>query len=593
MSDGFMLQRLMGLSGSMVKRSIRRRIVAIAVGLIVLMVATSVLSMVMVGRIGHLLDELTARYVPINGHLTRITVLSLERALAVRRMMIAKMQDPPDENGYKLRKELYDAKDAEVDREAEAARRLINAIIDDKSTPSDDAALARIDGRIDTLISEFRVRLKEETAHLMSALNARDFAEVRRSMERADILRDELDEKIDSVRADMAKVSNAAIATIQSEQIREVVVSAIVTLLAAIVGLIFAHMVSGGIIRSVRQLLEGTRAVEAGQLDRPIDVTAEDEIGQLAAAFNRMVLQLRENLRVRETFGKYIDPRVVEGLIDRPALTAAEGQRRVMTVLFCDLKGFTSLSEGMTPQGLVKVMNRYLSTMSEPIRAHRGIIDKYIGDGIMAYWGPPFVDEADHARLACLAAQEMIGRITPLRQEIPELLGVRGTPMERCDFRIGVATGEALVGSIGSDVMMSYTVMGDVVNLASRLEGANRVYGTRNLVSERTVAGVGDTMEIREIDRVVVAGHTHSEIIFEIMGLKGALTPQQLASRQNYLEALAAYRARRWDDASRALGAALEAVPGDGPSLALLERIAGFKAAPPPLDWDGAWGIDK
>jgi class 3 adenylate cyclase len=593
MSDRFMLQRLMGLSGSMIKRSIRRRIVAIAVGLIVLMVATSILSMVMVSQIGHLLDELTARYVPANAHLTRITVLSLERALALRRMMIAKMQEPPDEAGYKLRKEVYDAKDAEVDREAEAARKLINAIIDDTSTPSDNAALARIDGRIDTLMSEFRAHLKEESAQLMSALNRRDFAEVRRSMERTDVLRDELDEKINAVRADMAKVSSAAIARIRSEQIRAVVVSAIVTLLAAIVGLIFAHLVSGGIIRSVRQLLEGTRAVEAGNLDRAIDVAAEDEIGQLAAAFNRMVLQLRENLRVRETFGKYIDPRVVEGLIDRPALTAAEGQRRVMTVLFCDLQGFTSLSEGMTPQGLVKVMNRYLTTMSEPIRTHRGIIDKYIGDGIMAYWGPPFVDEADHARLACLAAQEMIERIAPLRQEIPELLGVRGTPMERCDFRIGIATGEALVGSIGSDVMMNYTVMGDVVNLASRLEGANRLYGTRNLVSERTVAGVGDTIEIREIDRVVVAGHTHSEVIFEIMGHKGALTPQQSASRQNYLEALAAYRDRRWDEASRALNAALEAVPGDGPSLALLRRIESFKAAPPSPDWDGAWRIEK
>jgi class 3 adenylate cyclase len=588
-----MLQRLMGLSGSMIKRSIRRRIVAIAVGLIVLMVATSILSMVMVSQIGHLLDELTARYVPANAHLTRITVLSLERALALRRMMIAKMQEPPDEAGYKLRKEVYDAKDAEVDREAEAARKLINAIIDDTSTPSDNAALARIDGRIDTLMSEFRAHLKEESAQLMSALNRRDFAEVRRSMERTDVLRDELDEKINAVRADMAKVSSAAIARIRSEQIRAVVVSAIVTLLAAIVGLIFAHLVSGGIIRSVRQLLEGTRAVEAGNLDRAIDVAAEDEIGQLAAAFNRMVLQLRENLRVRETFGKYIDPRVVEGLIDRPALTAAEGQRRVMTVLFCDLQGFTSLSEGMTPQGLVKVMNRYLTTMSEPIRTHRGIIDKYIGDGIMAYWGPPFVDEADHARLACLAAQEMIERIAPLRQEIPELLGVRGTPMERCDFRIGIATGEALVGSIGSDVMMNYTVMGDVVNLASRLEGANRLYGTRNLVSERTVAGVGDTIEIREIDRVVVAGHTHSEVIFEIMGHKGALTPQQSASRQNYLEALVAYRDRRWEEASRALNAALEAVPGDGPSLALLRRITGFKADPPSPEWDGAWRIEK
>jgi len=577
----------------MIKRSIRRRIVAIAVGLIVLMVATSVLSMVMVGRVGHLLDELTARYIPANVHLTRANILSLERALALRRMVIAKMQEPPDETGYKFQKQLYDAKDAEVDSEAQAARKLINAIIDDTSTPSDNAALARIDSRIDSLMSESRQHLEQESEDLLSELDAREFSAVRRSLARVDLLRDQVSEKIDAVRTEMLKVSYRAIATIRSEQTQAVLISAIVTLLAAIVGLIFANLVSGGIIRSVRQLLEGTRAVEAGQLDQSIEVTTGDEIGQLAAAFNRMVVQLRDNQRVRETFGKYIDPRVVEGLIDRPTLTAAEGQRRVMTVLFCDLKGFTSLSEGMTPQGLVKVMNRYLSIMSEPIRTNRGIIDKYIGDGIMAYWGPPFVDEADHARFACLAVMEMIERIATLRQEIPELLGVRGTPMEKCDLRIGVATGEALVGSIGSDVMMSYTVMGDVVNLASRLEGVNKTYGTRNLVSERTIAAAGAALEVREIDRVVVAGHTHSEIIFEILGRKGELTPQQFISRDKYLEGLAAYREQRWDEALRALNESLGAIPDDGPSMALLKRVESLKANPPSRNWDGAWHIDK
>jgi class 3 adenylate cyclase len=577
----------------MIKRSIRRRIVAIAVGLIVLMVATSVLSMVMVGRVGHLLDELTVRYIPANVHLTRANILSLERALALRRMVIAKMQEPPDETGYKFQKQLYDAKAAEIDSEAQAARKLINAIIDDTSTPSDNAALARIDSRIDSLMSESRQHLEQESEDLLSELDAREFPAVRRSLARVDSLRDQLSEKIDAVRAEMLKVSYGAVATIRSEQTRAVLISAIATLLAAIVGLIFANLVSGGIIRSVRQLLEGTRAVEAGQLDQSIEVTTGDEIGQLAAAFNRMVVQLRDNQRVRETFGKYIDPRVVEGLIDRPTLTAAEGQRRVMTVLFCDLKGFTSLSEGMTPQGLVKVMNRYLSIMSEPIRTNRGIIDKYIGDGIMAYWGPPFVDEADHARFACLAVMEMIERIATLRQEIPELLGVRGTPMEKCDLRIGVATGEALVGSIGSDVMMSYTVMGDVVNLASRLEGVNKTYGTRNLVSERTIAAAGAALEVREIDRVVVAGHTHSEIIFEILGRKGELTPQQFISRDKYLEGLAAYREQRWDEALGALNDSLGAIPDDGPSMALFKRVESLKANPPPRDWDGAWHIDK
>jgi class 3 adenylate cyclase len=577
----------------MIKQSIRRRIVAIAVGLIVLMVATSVLSMLMVGRVGYLLDELTDRYVPANAHLTRVTVLSLERALALRRMVIAKMEEPPDEAGFKARKELYDAKDVEIESEAEAARKLINAIIDDTSTPSDNAALARIDGRIDSLVTESRHYLKQESDDLLANLEARDFVAARRSLARADALRDELDAKIDALRIEMLAVSARAVKTIRSEQTRAVVISAAVTLLASIVGLIFANLVSGGIIRPVRQLLEGTKAVEAGRLDHSIEVTTADEIGQLAGAFNRMVVQLRDNQRIRETFGKYIDPRVVEGLIDRPALTAAEGQRRVMTVLFCDLKGFTSLSEGLTPQGLVRVMNRYLSVMSEPIRSNRGIIDKYIGDGIMAYWGPPFVGEADHARFACLAALEMIERIGSLRREIPDLLGVRGTPMEACDLRIGIATGEALVGSIGSDLMMSYTLMGDAVNLASRLEGANKRYGTRNLVSEATITAARATLEVREIDRVVVEGQTHAEVIFEVLGRKGELTSQQISLRTCYQQGLAAYRERQWDDALRALDGAIEAIPGDGPSMALIARLERLKANPPSVDWDGSWHVEK
>src|SRR6202007_1299840 len=190
--------------------------------------------------------------------------------------------------------------------------------------------------------------------------------------------------------------------------------------------------------------------------------------------------------RLRETFGKYVDPRVVEGLIEGPAL-AAEGQRRVMTVLFCDVKGFTSTSEWMTPQGLVKVMNRYFSTMSAPIRDHEGIIDKYIGDAIMAYWGPPFTDHAAQARLASLAALRNVEVVPRLRTALRQVLGFRNLP-NSFDLRIGIATGEVLVGSIGSELMMNYTVMGDTVNLASRLEGANKEYGGCILGSEATIA---------------------------------------------------------------------------------------------------------
>jgi class 3 adenylate cyclase len=575
----------------MFRQSIRQKIVGIAVGLIILMVVTSALSLWMSSKVGKLLDEMTNRYVPAYGHLARANVRSLERALALRRMVIAKTQTPPDEFMYAARLKVYEQLGPEVDREAEAARKLIIAIINDVTTPSDNAALARIETRIDVAVSDLQHRINDENAGLFAHLQTLNFEEAGRSLGRSDLLRDEFNRKIDAIRADMLSQVFASAATVMADQKKAVLTSVIVTALAAIIGLFFAVLVSTGITRPVRRLLEGTREIEAGHLDKPIVITTRDEIGQLSVAFNRMTDQLRRNERIRETFGKYIDPQIAKGLIDQPALAVTEGQRRVMTVLFCDMKGFAALSEGMTPQGLVKVMNRYLSAMSGPIRNHGGIIDKYIGDAIMAYWGPPFVAEADQARLACLAAIDMIGSVPALLKELPELLGVRNIPMQ-CDIRIGITTGDALVGSIGSEFMMSYTVMGDTVNLASRLESANKIYGSHSLVSEATARAAGTAIETREIDRLVVAGQSQPQGVFEIMGREGALTEKQALLRRQYAEGLAAYRARRFDEACTAFNAALETLPGDGPSLALLKRIESLRRDPPAAGWDGTWHMD-
>ena len=561
-------------------------------GLIVLMVATSILSMVMASKVGHLLDELSNKYILAYGHLARANIRSLERSLALRRMVIMKMQNPPDEAGYAERLHIYQQTQHEVEQEAEEARKLIASIIDDVSTPSDNVALTRIDTNIDNAVNELDRHLSEENAQLLSQLESKDFAEARHTLARADQARDEFSQKLDQIRADMLSQVGMSASVVLRNQNHAILITIVVTALAAALGLVFAILVSGGITRPVRLLLEGTREVEAGHLERSIEVITHDEIGQLSAAFNRMVEQLRHKERIRETFGRYIDPRVVEGLINQPKLAAAEGQRRVMTVMFCDMKGFTTLSEGMTPQGLVKVMNRYLSTMSEPIRRHGGVIDKYIGDAIMAYWGPPFVEETDESQFACLAAIEMIKRIAPLRKEVTELLGVRVIPTE-CDVRIGLATGEALVGSIGSDVMMNYTVMGDTVNLAARLEAANKLYGSRSLIAEATVAKTDETIQFREIDRLMVAGQTTPQAVFELLGRNDELTPKQDLLRTRYADALAAYRAQRWDQARAAFHAVLETVPTDGPSLALLSRIDHLQGHPPGADWDGSWRLEN
>ncbi|UWU80962.1 HAMP domain-containing protein [Bradyrhizobium huanghuaihaiense] len=572
-------------------QSIRRKIVGIALGLIVLMLVTSILSMVMSSQVGVLLDELTNRYIPAYGDLARANIRSLERSVALRRMVMMKMQEAPDEEAYAARLKEFEEADRKIEAETSDARGHINAIIDDTRTPSDNAALARIDTRIETAVTELRQGMNEAHAKLLKQIDAKQMPEARGTLEHLDALRDQFNQRIDGIRADMLKQVYASTSTVVSRQRKAIIISGIVTILAAVVGFAFALLVSSGITRPVRLLLAGTREVEAGRFDKPITVSTQDEIGELAAAFNRMIEQLRHNERIRETFGRYIDPKVVQGLIDRPEV-AIDGQRRVMTIMFCDMSGFTSMSEGMTPRGLVKVMNHYFTVMSAPVRSHRGVIDKYIGDAIMAYWGPPFIEEDEPALFACYAAIEMADQVPALQKQLPDLLGIRAMPGP-CDLRIGIATGEVLTGSIGSELMMSFTVMGDAVNLASRLEMVNKVYGTRILISQATADAIGSNLELREIDRLAVAGQNVPQAIFEVMSKVHGLSVPQESLRTRYSEGLAAYRAQRFDDARAAFNAALEAVPGDGPSRTLLARIAQFESDPPGEEWDGAWRLEQ
>jgi class 3 adenylate cyclase len=575
----------------MIRLSIRRKIMGIAVALIVLMAVTAVMTVVLVMQVGSRIEELTYSYMPAYGDLARANIRSLERALAIRRIIIEKLQSPAANSQDTALRERYDALGGQVELEILAARALIHGLIEKGPAFADVSSLSQFETRIDAINDDSRRRLNAENERLLAVLDTGDKKALADEMERIDELRDDLNRKLESVRADMlALLRKDANMTVQKQH-QVMLISVVLTALAAILGLVFAGLVSAGVTRPVRRLLEGARAVEAGDLNGTLVATSRDEIGHLTTAFNQMVEQLRLKERLRETFGKYVDPRVVEGLIQGPAL-AAEGQRRVMTVLFCDVKGFTSTSEGMTPQGLVKVMNRYFSTMSAPIRHHQGVIDKYIGDAIMAYWGPPFAADAEQTQLACLSALEMLRLVPQLRAELPELLGVRTLP-HTFDIRIGIATGEVLVGSIGSELMMSYTVMGDTVNFASRLEGANKEYGGRILVSETTIAGAAAAVEAREIDRLVTLGQTRAQAVFEIMAAKGEMTAAQSELRARFAEGLAAYRAQRWEEARRAFEAALQAIPDDGPSMTFIRRIDKLVAAPPGEGWDGSWHLER
>jgi len=352
------------------------------------------------------------------------------------------------------------------------------------------------------------------------------------------------------------------------------------TLLAIVLGLLFSLVVTKRLVASISNLVAGTRAVEAGQLDVYLEKRSEDEVGELTVSFNNMVDGLRLKERIKDTFGKYLDPRIVARLVDQPEFVEPGGERRDMTVMFIDLKGFTTISEHLSADDLVRLVNLFFGRMTDAVSAHHGVVDKFMGDAVMAYWGPPFTEPGAHAALACRAALDALRQLEEFRGDVAREVGGDGTI--DIDLRIGISTGPMIVGTVGSKASRSFTVMGDPVNLGSRLEGANKAYGTRILASEETWSTAGDVLPMREIDCIRVKGKLRPARIFEVtLGPAAALD-----------KVLAAYRAGDWNAADEALSRHLASSPDDPVALVYQARIAHLRKEAPPTGWDGVWAFD-
>jgi len=566
------------------------KIFGIAVGLLILMAAVALLSMRMTRIVDDQLVIIDQNYFPAYVALAQANIRSVEQSAYLRRLLLAAEQTDDAAKVDDLRQRVAEAGKAS-DELIASARGHINDQIADPLDFDDNVALARLDVRIEALQEERR-RYEAVVSKLLAATEAHRQAQVGELLTELDDWRDDFDRKIDAARSEMRRLAGAAIVGTRAYQRRVVEIGLVLLAIAGLLGITIAAAVTLGLVRPVRRLLDGTAAVEGGALDTVIPITSRDEIGRLTRSFNSMVGELRLKAQIQETFGKYVDPRIVAGLIDRPELTDVKGSRREMTIFFCDMKGFTSFSEGMTPAGLVNVLNRYMTLMSEPIRHNNGIIDKYIGDGIMAYWGPPFTSAEEQGRLACLAGLDQLAALTAFRAELPELTGIkRGLP--EIDIRVGIATGDVVVGSIGSEQTRNYTVIGDAVNLASRLEGANKTYGTRALISEATDRLATDAVETRELDWVLVVGKTEPQRIFELLGRKGEVARERLELRDAFAEALAAYRRGAWEEARAGFENCLAIAPCDAPSKVFLNRLARFQTAEPSSDWTGVWPLTE
>jgi adenylate cyclase len=290
----------------------------------------------------------------------------------------------------------------------------------------------------------------------------------------------------------------------------------------------------------------------------------------------------KQRRQIRAVFDKYMAADVVEEIMRDPEAIKLGGEKKELSLFFSDVAGFTTISESLDPEALVVLLNKYLSAMTDIILAYRGNVNKYLGDGIMAIFGAPRGDP-QHATQACYAALESQKKLAQLREQW------KAEGLAEIHARIGINSGPVVVGNMGSQVRLEYTVMGDAVNLASRLEGANKFYETLILLGPRTCELAQADIEAREVDLMRVKGKKQPVAVYELLARKGELSPEKRRVVDLFSEGLALYKQRNFGAATERFEAALKLDPTDGPSHVYLGRAKEYLAAPPPPEWDGVY----
>ena len=293
------------------------------------------------------------------------------------------------------------------------------------------------------------------------------------------------------------------------------------------------------------------------------------------------VVERRQKVMIKGMFSQYVNPTVVDELIADPEKLRLGGERKELTIFFSDIENFTKMSEQMRPEDLVTVLNDYLSEMTKILLENNGTLDKYEGDAIVAFWGAP-IPQSDHAYRACRTAVQMQRRLEELR-----LTWLREGKSD-LRVRIGINTGEVVVGNMGGADRFDYTIIGDSVNLGARLEGANKQYKSNIMISENTYQYVKDKIIVRELDLLVVMGKSEPIRVYELIGLEEeALSEEKLQLVKLYTNALAHYRRREFDDAIKGFESVLQINTNDFPSQLYIERSYLYKKSPPPENWNG------
>lgn len=573
------------------KISISVKILTMALGMLGLLIAVIYISYNRLRKVNTEIENLSESLLPITTFVAEADLLAIEQELHLERVFTLYELETPKPKQIEAEIDGFKQQEKQIDRALTAATNLLNAEFSSSSRASVREKIDLLKPRLVQIKQEYQ-DFHDRVSSAFALLEAGKKEEAYRLESELETEKDQFDREVAKILFDLEQLTVKAAKAAQGHQQWVLHLGLFVTAIATGLGLFSASVITIGIVGPTRRLLLSMKSVREGDLNADIDLTSNDEIGLLAASFNRMVGELKQKEKIKETFGKYVDPRVVERLMNHPDGANTQGQKQVMTVFFSDVEGLGDLAQTLTPDELVRLTNRSLSLMSAPVSDNYGVIDKFIGTMVMGFWGPPFTREEDHAKLACYAALDQISQLDRLRHQSAD---TAQTPiaLSKLEVRIGLATGSLVVGNVGSQSSKSYTVIGDTVNTASRLKGASKQYGVRAMMTEETQQQVAEAVETRELDYIKVVGKEEPVRVYELLSRKGELDPTRTQLREAFERGLSCYRHRDWEQAQFQFETCLQIDADDRPAQLYLGRVQQLREHPPAEDWDGVWHLTR
>jgi len=554
------------------------------VALLILFAAALAFTLVLIDDSSSELEGIEQYHLPLTKNMNLLDIYTFEMEIIAHMVVHGGLSRESNLVRQERAKELM----AKVDQIFEQSKNLAEEGSNDpRNDLHDRLAMARLIGTIQTLESQTKSFMRVALQAVDLGLNGKT-SEAKKSLSLLGEY-EELNPVFEFLRVKATELTASSILE-TNENIHHIIrANLILFALAGGLGFFVFLGITGRLQTAFRRLTSAFHETADGKYSEPLPVTSKDEIGDLTTSFNTMVEQLKSKERLREAFGHFLDPRIVANVVNpETGELRQSAERRKVTIFFSDIAGFSGIGEQLTADNTVGLLNHYFTAATQCIRDHHGIVDKFIGDAVMAFWASPFSEGESHARDACLACLEMRPAFAKIEAEISQITGLRrNTP--KFHVRMALATGDTLIGTIGSATTKSFTVIGDTVNIASRLEGVNKVYGTDLIVNEDCYRLAEVDVEAREIDLLTVYGKTEPVRIYELLSPVGQLDSTTAQLRDAYALALDLYRHQKWTEAEKAFQKCLSIRKSDGPSLEFLTRIATFSRTPPPKDWNGVW----